>query len=245
LPRQICNELPDPSPTAPNPLTPGVLDAGCPGPGIYEGAANDVTVPAGTCVLKPGVYVFDNADLDVSVGASIASYLTTDTSGGFPVGTGVTLVFYGKGTLTVEGHIGILDPADPTRRDPLIASLPSLAPPPDKSLPRNQPIPGVALVFDQFNEAPASRTFTLGDDFDITGTLYALDGYTTWATNPGDCEASSTCAANVYPDGTPSWIEVTKTAFADDGRVPTVAPLAPQAGSGPTTTSSPRAVLIQ
>ena len=199
-------------------------------------------MPAGTCVLKPGVYVFDNADLDVSVGASIASYLTTDTSSGFPVGTGVTLVFYGTGTLTVEGHIGILDPTDPTRRDPLIASLPSLAPQPDKSVARNQPIPGVAIVFDQFKEAPTPRTFILGDDFDITGTVYALDGHTPWATHPGDCEASGACAANVYPDGTPSWIEVTATAFADEDRVPTVAPLA---DTGPTPASSPRAVLIQ
>jgi hypothetical protein len=235
-------ELPDPSPTATHPLTPGVLDNGCPGPGIYEGVVNDVTVPAGTCVLKPGLYVFDNADLDVALRASIASYLTTDPNGDLPVGTGVTLVFYGTGTLSVEGHIGILDPADPTQRDPLVASLPKLA---QQTLPPNQPIPGVALVFAQFDQSPAARTFTLGDDFDITGTLYALDGDTIWATKPGDCEASGTCAANLYPDGTASWIEVTKTAFADDDRVPTVAPLAPQAGAGPTTTSSPRAVLIQ
>lgn len=242
LPKQICTELPDPSPTALHPLTPGVLSNGCPGPGIYEGAANDVTVPPGTCVLTPGLYVFDNADLDVAFGASIASYLTTDPNGDLPVNSGVTLVFYGTGTLSVEGHIGIIDPVDHTKRDPLIASLPSLAPPSGKTLPPNQPIPGVAIIFAQFAQSPSPRTFTLGDDFDITGTLYALDGETTWATKPGDCGADGTCVANLYPDGTPSWIEVTQTAFADDDRVPTVAPLAE---TQPTPASSPRAVLIQ
>jgi len=221
----------------------GVLNNGCPGPGTYEGAANDVTVPAGTCTLKPGLYVFDNASLDVTAGASIASTLSTEVVGDLPIGTGVTLVFYGTGTIKVEGHIGILDPLIPTQRDPLVASLPSLAPPAGQSLAPDEPIPGVAILLDQFDKTITTRrTFTLGDDFNITGSVSAVDGYTTWATSSRDCQAlTGTCAANVFPDLTPSWIATTLTAFADN-RIPTVGP---PADSGPISSASPHAVLVQ
>jgi hypothetical protein len=184
------------------------------GPGRYT---TDVVVLTGyACTLNPGLYVFDSSNLDVQVGANLASFLSA--------GTGVTLLFYGTGTLTVEGRIGVIEhspiPGGPDVISPLIASDPSV-PPVD-----GQPFPGAAIVFDQAPGIVAPRQpFTLGDNFDITGSVWAVDGQTTWATNSGDCVAvGSTCAMNVYPDGTPSWIVTTKTAFADSGRIPTVGP---------------------
>jgi hypothetical protein len=77
-------------------------------------------------------------------------------------------------------------------------------------------------VFDQVDQSvPPDRTFKLGDHFGITGSVYALDGHTTWATAPGDCPVvGSTCW--VHDEGAPSLIATTKTAFADTGRIPSV-----------------------
>jgi hypothetical protein len=181
-------------------------------------------VGAGTCTLNPGLYVFNNANLDISLGASVASYLSDGSAGQPPLHTGVTLVFYGSGTLTVEGHIGVLVRDGSGQRSPLIASTPDVVWQP------GQPIPGVAIVFDQFGATPAvSRLpFTLGDGFDIAGSVYALDGQTTWATILGDCmPVVSTCA--VHDEGSAqSVLATTATDFSDRdangiGRIPTVA----------------------
>ena len=68
-----------------------------------------------------------------------------------PQGTGVTLVFYGAGTLTVEGHIGTINRVNNAIRDPLIASDPDVGWQP------GQPIPGVAIVFDQYGSRPRQQ----------------------------------------------------------------------------------------
>jgi hypothetical protein len=201
--------LPDPAIMQPA----GPIDSlsGCPKTsGLFTA---DVVVLGGfSCTLKPGLYVFNNSNLDVEAGASIASYLS-DGSDGLVVGTGVTLVFYGTGTLTVKGMIGT--PVGMTGPPSLIASLPSLTPQ------DGQPIPGVAIVFDQFGSAPpAPRTYMLGDHFGITGSVYALDGQTTWATVSGDCPAvGSTCW--VHDEGANSVIATATTQFADN-RIPTI-----------------------
>lgn len=216
------SELPDPSlappdPAAVPPAGPLDPDSGCPTtPGLFtpDIFPTGVTVVSGfSCTLKPGLYVFDNTNLDVQVNSSIASFLS-DGSDGLVVGTGVTLLFYGTGTMTVEGMIGT--PVGSVGPPSLIASVPSLTPQP------GQPIPGVAIVFDQFDQSiVAPRTFTLGDHFGIKGSVYALDGHTTWATAPGDCPAvGSTCW--VHDEGAPSVIATTTTAFADTGRIPTI-----------------------
>jgi Putative Flp pilus-assembly TadE/G-like len=215
--------LPDPATVTPA-APPGPLAGGCPTPGLFTPDAfpTGVTVQSTyACTLKPGLYVFDNTNFDVEAGANIASYSSGGTDG-LPIGTGVTLVFYGTGTLTVEGKIGIRNPGQPGQPDtysPLLASSSTLVPQGS-----NQPIPGVAIVFDQFDPGiTANRTFTLGDGFDITGSVYALDGQTTWATKSGDCPAiGSTCLVNA--DGAASVIATTNTAFADGGRIPTVGP---------------------
>lgn len=225
----LRSELPDPSLVAPDPAAippAGPLDplgSGCPTtPGLFT---HD-TFPDGvsvvtlhSCTLKPGLYVFDDTNLDVQAGASIASFLS-DGSDGFAVGTGVTLVFYGTATMTVEGMIGT--PVGSVGPPSLIASVPSLAPPPGETLAPDQPIPGVAIVFDQFDQSiAAARTFNLGDHFGINGSVYALDGHTTWSTAPGDCPAvGSTCW--LHDEGADSLIATTTTAFADSGRIPTV-----------------------
>jgi hypothetical protein len=210
--------LPDPAIVPPAaPLDPLLGD--CPTPGLFTPDAfpTGVTVQSTfACTLNPGLYVFDNTNLDVEAGASIASFLS-DGSDGLPINTGVTLVFYGTATMTVEGHIGILIPGGGAQRSPLIASKPDVTAAP------GQPIPGVAIVIDQ--STASTRPFSLGDGFDITGSVYALGGQTTWVTNTGDCPAvGSTCTLNPFPDGTPAVIATTKTAFADSGRIPTVDP---------------------
>ena len=238
LPAAIRAMLPDPTLPAndPDAVPPGVLDNGCPGPGIYEGPANDVIVPAGTCVLNPGLYVFDSANLDVSVGASISSFLSDGASGNPPLHTGVTLVFYGTGTLTVEGHIGTINLLDNSKRDPLVASTP------DVVWQKGQPIPGVAIVLDQCDQCgQPDRTFWLGDDFHISGSVYALDGHTTWTTVAlNDCmpalPTDSTCV--VHDEGsTQSVLATTATSFFADfngiRRIPTVATDHPMAASPP------------
>jgi Flp pilus assembly protein TadG len=216
-------QLPDPATVpAAAPLDPLLGD--CPTPGLFTPDAfpTGVTIQnTFACTLKPGLYVFEDTNLDVEAGASIASFLS-DGSDGLPINTGVTLVFYGTATMTVEGHIGILIPGGGGQRSPLIASKPDVAVPPGGS---PQPIPGVAIVIDRPNPAVA-RTFTLGDGFDITGSIYAIDGQTTWATVSGDCPAiGSTCW--VHDEGANSVIATTATAFSDPdasgiGRIPTV-----------------------
>jgi hypothetical protein len=210
------SELPDPSLVAPDPnaVPPaGPLDAmsGCPTTaGLFT--ADVVILNGFSCTLKPGLYVFNNSNLDVEAGASIASFLSDGTDG-FAVNTGVTLVFYGTGTLTVNGMIGT--PVGRTGPPSLIASPPSL------TWQAGQPIPGVAIVFDQFDQSiTAARTFNLGDHFGIKGSVYALDGQTTWVTTSGDCPAvTSTCS--VYDEGADSVIATTTTDFADK-LIPTV-----------------------
>jgi Flp pilus assembly protein TadG len=261
LRQQYQGMLPDPTltPTDPGYVAPaGQLDpggTGCPTtPGLFtpthfpDGVTIGTNPPVPvTCILHPGLYVFDDVDLDVTALASISSTLVTDppvNSGDPPQGTGVTLVFYGTATLSVEGHIGTLDADNSGRRDPLIASTPAVV------WQAGQPIPGVAIVFDQFGSpaaptspvctvAPMTRCFSLGDDFTITGSVYALDGHTTWTTNTGDClPVTSACVVH-DEDGTQSVLATTATAFSDPdpesgiGRIPTVATDHPMAEPPP------------
>jgi Flp pilus assembly protein TadG len=249
LPATIRAMLPDPTlpPTDPDAVPPaGPLDpngTGCPTtPGLFTSTdfPDGVTIGPNPiipvlCILHPGLYVFDDVNLDVAAIGSIGSTLAGApvNANDPPEGTGVTLVFYGTGTLTVEGHIGTLGSDNSGRRDPLIASRP------DVVWQTGQPIPGVAIVFDQFGSAapppalgcalaPATRCFSLGDDFTITGSVYALDGKTTWTTNPGDCmPVTSTCTVN-DEDGSQSVLATTATVFSDTDangarRIPTVA----------------------
>jgi hypothetical protein len=212
-------QLPDPATVpAAAPLDP--LLGNCPTPGLFTPDAFPTGVRIQNtfaCTLKPGLYVFEDTNLDVEAGASIASFLS-DGSDGLPINTGVTLVFYGTATMTVEGHIGILIPGGGGQRSPLIASKPDVAVTPGDP---PQPIPGVAIVLDQFTPAVAApRSFSLGDDFDITGSVYALDGQTIWTTLSGDCPAvGSTCW--VHDEGANSVIATTTTQFADN-RIPTI-----------------------
>ncbi|HEY5202893.1 MAG TPA: pilus assembly protein TadG-related protein [Acidothermaceae bacterium] len=241
--------LPDPA-LVPPATAPDSTDlSGCPPtPGRFspDNYPDGVTIAANfSCTLKPGLYVFENTNLVVPATASIGSFLSDGlVPGEPPAGTGVTLVFYGTSTLTVGGHIGILVPGGGGQRSPLVASLPSLAPPAGEPLPADTPIPGVAIVFDQFDTSmlPPMRTFTLGDGFDITGSVYALDGQTTWATNSGDCmpalPVTATCAVH-DEEGISSVIATTATAFAPDpgvsglARIPTVATDHPMAEPPP------------
>jgi Flp pilus assembly protein TadG len=212
-------QLPDPATVpAAAPLDPLLGD--CPTPGLFTPDAFPTGVRIQNtfaCTLKPGLYVFEDTNLDVEAGASIASFLS-DGSDGLPINTGVTLVFYGTAMMTVEGHIGILIPGGGGQRSPLIASKPDVVVTPGGP---PQPIPGVAIVLDQFPPAVAApRIFSLGDHFDITGSVYALDGQTTWDTATGDCPAvGSTCW--VHDEGANSVIATTTTHFADN-RIPTV-----------------------
>jgi len=259
LPAPIRAMLPDPTLTSTEPgyVPPaGPLDpngTGCPTtPGLFTQTAfpTGVTIAPNpaipvACTLHPGLYVFDNVNLDVAAAGSLASTVagTPVDPSDPPAGTGVTLVFYGTGTLSVEGHIGTLDP-DSGQRDPLIASKPAVVWQP------GQPIPGVAIVLDQFGSpptptsldcvvAPTTRCFSLGDDFTITGSVYALDGQTTWTTNSGDCmPLTSTCVVH-DEDNSQSVLATTATAFSDPdpgsgiGRIPTVATDHPMAEPPP------------
>ncbi len=239
------SDLPDPATVPPADVPDSTDQSGCPPtPGLFspDNYPDGVTIAANfSCTLKPGLYVFENTNLVVPATASIGSFLSDGTPGEPPAGTGVTLVFYGTSTLTVQGHIGILLPGGGNERSPLIASLPSLAPPAGQPLPIDTPIPGVAIVFDQVDPtAPVQPRlpFTLGDDFDITGSVYALDGHTTWATASGDCmPVVSTCAVH-DENGAQSVIATTATAFSDPdaagfGRIPTVATDHPMAEPPP------------
>ncbi|HEY8728812.1 MAG TPA: pilus assembly protein TadG-related protein [Acidothermaceae bacterium] len=209
-------ELPDPGNVPPAaPLNP--LLGNCPTPGLFS--ADVLVLSTFHCTLKPGLYVFtNNARLDVPADASIASFLS-DGSDGLPMNAGVTLVFYDSATITVEGMIGT--PVGSVGPPTLIAGDPTLA----ATWTAGQPIPGVAIVFDQFdpNTVSPPRTFTLGDRFGIKGSVYALDGHTTWATVNGDCPAvGSTCSVYDFPN-TPSVIATTTTAFAETpSRIPMI-----------------------
>jgi Flp pilus assembly protein TadG len=170
------------------------LDAnGCPtGPGRFD-ADVDVTMPDNVtpCVLPPGLYVFNNSALSVT---------------GFLQGTGVTLVFYGTSDqpIDVSGRLRLAAP--PAHQPPALGD----------------PIPGVAIVIDQYDTSiQQPRTFEMGADFDITGSVYALDGHATWKTKDGDCQPSGGCV--IHDDGVDERIAVTATTFGDGGRIPTVA----------------------
>jgi Putative Flp pilus-assembly TadE/G-like len=209
LPVSIRAMLPDP---AALPL--GAVVNGCPSVGVYEGAANDVLVPFGTnCTLKPGLYVFNNATLDVQ--GNLISYLVPDPADPNPADgavLGVTLVFYGTGKLTAENGGSIT---------PLRASL--VTPDTTANWVPGDAIPGVAIVVDQFDQTVVdpARRFSLGNDFNVTGSIYALDGHATWFTNSGDCTpGASTCVIHDAM-GTQSLIATTTTDFADN-RIPTV-----------------------
>jgi Putative Flp pilus-assembly TadE/G-like len=233
LPLAIRQMLPDPNPQPPDPpLPPGVVDSGCPGPGIYEGAANDVVVPIGTdCTLAPGLYVFDNAHLDVQ--GNLISYLVPDPANPTDLSLvlGVTLVFYGTGTLTAENGGSIT---------PLRASL--VTADTTANWVQGDAIPGVAIVIDQFDPTLViRRQFSLGNNFNISGSIYALDPYATWFTNSGDCPPGDQPSCVVGAAGSPSVIATTATAFADN-RIPTIGP---PVDTGPTSSSSPYAVLVQ
>ena len=251
LPATIRAMLPDPTlvPPDPNAVPPaGPLDPnGCPKtPGLFTqpNFPDGVTIGPNplipvACTLHPGLYVFDDVNLDVAAAGSLASTLSGGSDGEPPLDTGVTLVFYGKATLTVEGHIGTLFTDNSGQRAPLTASKPDVVWQP------GQPIPGVAIVIDQCTQCDQSnvpsRTFSLGDDFHISGSVYALDGHTTWATAAGDCmpnlPAVATCIDKDLPDGQ-SVIATTATAFSDPdasgiGRIPTVATDHPMAEPPP------------
>ena len=253
LQQQYEGMLP-PDPTAVPPA--GPLDpkgTGCPTtPGLFTQTdfPTGVTIAPNpaigvACVLHPGLYVFDDVNLDVAAAGSLSSTVAgvPINPGDPPDGTGVTLIFYNNATLTVEGHIGTIDVKDSAIRDPLIASRPNVVWQP------GQPIPGVAIVFAQFGSpsepkapgcalAPSTRCFSLGDDFTITGSVYALDGQTTWTTNPGDClPVTSTCFVH-DEDTSQSVLATTATAFSDPGiasfgRIPTVATNHPMAEPPP------------
>lgn len=211
----LRSELPAAVPPA-GPLDP--LGSGCPTtPGLFTAAAfpSGVRIAAGfRCDLKPGLYVFDDTTLYV-LGTLFNHLAGLNDPSGVPDGTGVTLVFYGTGTLTVEGRIGLVD--DNGVSSPLKASRA------DVVWQQGQPIPGVAIVLDQCEEcAVETRTFELGNNFDINGSIYALDGHTTWVTQAGDCPAvGSTCW--VHDEGADSLIATTTTAFGGSPlRIPTV-----------------------
>lgn len=222
LPASIRAMLPNPDPAA---LPPGEVNNGCPSAGLYEGAANDVVVPIGTnCTLKPGLYVFDNANLDVQ--GNLISYLApdpADPNAADGLVLGVTLVFYGTGTLTAENGGSIT---------PLLASL--VTPDTTANWVSGDAIPGVAIVFDQLGSGSVPvRTFTLGDKFDITGSVYALDGQTTWKTALGDCPAGAP-SCWIHDGGAPSVLATTNTSFPDVPlRIPTVATDHPMAEPPP------------
>jgi len=251
LPAAIRAMLPPPDPAVVPPAEP-VDDHGCPTtPGLYEQPDFPPVVTVGVgpdavaCTLHSGLYVFNDVSLDVAAIGSLASALTgrPQNPGDPPQGTGVTLIFYGSATLTVEGHIGTRPPVGAGPRLPLIASDPAVV------WQTGQPIPGVAIVLDQFGSAtsvpatsicngvPSTRCFSLGDDLTITGSVYALDGQTTWATATGDCApVTSACVVHDFSNG-PSVLATTTTAFAPDpdgtDRIPTVATDHPMAEPPP------------
>jgi hypothetical protein len=219
LPASIRAMLPNPADGSVPPAEPVDPASGCPtSPGVFT--TNVLVKSNFNCQLAPGLYVFNNANLDVQ--GNLIANLAPDPADPNPLDgpvLGVTLVFYGAGTITAENGGSIT---------PLLASL--VTPDTTGNWVPGDAIPGVAIVLDQFDQSvPAPpRQFTLGNDFDITGSVYALDGQTTWATNMGDCvPGASTCVIHDAM-GTQSLIATTTTAFAEPnasgfGRIPTVA----------------------
>ena len=72
----------------------------------------------------------------------------------------------------------------------------------------------------------------------ITGSVYALDGQTTWTTNPGDCMPVTSACVVHDEDGSLSVLATTATAFSDPdtdgaGRIPTVSTDHPMAEPPP------------
>ena len=216
LPASIRAMLPNPA--AVMPAAPVDPLSGCPTPGLFTPSTFPIGVTIAlnyNCQLAPGMYVFENTNLDVqgNLIANLAPDPADPNVNDGPV-LGVTLVFYGNGTLTAENG---------GRIAPLLASL--VTPDTTANWVSGDAIPGVAIVFDQCDtcDPPPSprKPFSLGNGFDITGSIYALDGKTTWATNSGDCMPGvSTCVVHDAM-GTQSLIATTATAFADN-RIPTV-----------------------
>jgi hypothetical protein len=201
LPEEIRRWLPDPTDRTLVPA--GSVDdaSGCPtSPGYFD---KDVIVTGKDCVLNPGLYLFDDSKLEVQ------DSLSSRTA---PDGTGVTLIFYGQ---TQDVPLNVENSLSLTATPP--GPLANLADP----VPGN-PIPGVAVVIDQFSPGiRAQRRFELGTSFDITGSVYALDGHTTWLTNTGDCvPLGNSCW--IHDQTTNSVLAVTATGFADDPGIPTV-----------------------
>jgi Flp pilus assembly protein TadG len=193
LPDSVRNSLPDPSTVTAAPAVDPTT--GCPtGPGLFTADVNVVTPGNGTpCVLPAGLYVFDGSAVKVT---------------GNLQGTGVTLVFYGTSSQPFDMH----------------GTLTLVAPPANPNQPPSpgDVIPGTAIVVDQFDTSiQQPRSFDLGPAFDITGSVYALDGNTTWETADGDCPTSGAC--RIRDDGGDERIAVTATNFGDGGRIPTVA----------------------
>jgi hypothetical protein len=193
LPDSVRNSLPDPSTVTAAPAVDPTT--GCPtGPGLFTADVNVVMPDNVTpCVLPAGLYVFDDSALKVT---------------GNLQGTGVTLVFYGTSSqpFDMQGALTLVaPPANPNQ-------------PPSPGV----VIPGTAIVVDQFDTSiHQPRKFDLGPAFDITGSVYALDGNTTWETADGDCPTSGAC--RIRDDGVDERIAVTATNFGDGGRIPTVA----------------------
>lgn len=195
LTQDLADWLPDPANTTVTPVG-NVGPDNCPtGPGLFSRAAFPSGITMDTsCNLTQGVYVFDDTDLTVDAGAELT---TSD----------VTLVFYGRGKLAVEGTLSLT--ASPA------------GPPPVRGVPGVQ-YPGVALVLAQYKSNPApNRTFELGPGFQISGSVYALDD-TKWHTDSGDCPPPSPPAPPVCKVD-PGDLAVTATDFARD-IVPNVAP---------------------
>jgi Flp pilus assembly protein TadG len=199
LPDSIRARLPKPADVAP---APPVDPQGCPtGPGLFDPETTGNVVASGSCVLQAGLYVFD--DVGFIAHGSVTS--VPPIAGG----PGVTLVFYGskQQPLDVDGSLALV------------------ATPANQAASVGDPIPGVAIVIDQLDPAaPAPvRSFDLGPAFDVTGSVYALDGNTTWVTPDGACPATPPAACRIRDDGAYERIAVTKTQFGDNNTVPTVA----------------------
>jgi hypothetical protein len=245
LPAAIRAMLPDPNLMPGDagfvpPAAPVDPASGCPTPGLFTPAdfPTGVTIALNyTCQLAPGLYAFDNTNLDVQ--GNLIANSALDPADPDPADgnvRGVTLVFYGTGTLTAENG-GSITPLNATLVTPYTTA--SWVP--------GDAIPGVAIVLDQFDQsgvvpAPKAcgwpRCFSLGNNFDIIGSVYALDGHTAWFTNSGDCMPGPTPCFVHDAKGTQSVIATTATAFSDPdtnniGRIPTVATDHPMSESPP------------
>jgi hypothetical protein len=201
LPDSVRDQLPDPNANdVLPPLLPPDPVTGCPqAPGRYD---SDVTVTVAAtdppCTLPAGLYVFVDSKLEVHGALRNATLVD---------GTGVTLVFYGtkpNEPLQIQGELTLI-------------SSPANTP-----FAKGEPLPGVAIVIDQVRAGDPTkpRRFDLGADFDITGSVYALDGDTTWQTDATECSPTPV-VCHIRDDGAPQRIAVTTTGFGG-GRVPSV-----------------------